>query len=717
MSATGAYAVGLYAVALLLTVLLHLARSRITVAPLFALGAIETFLIWQLSQTGWWGSWGEINFNAPLLALLPAILLAAGLIYALDGTRTARAYTLTLAAACAASIAYEEFLRSLGDHMPMPSFFFFSLVQQLGLAAAILVASLAVTVLYEALRKLAAAAVAAAAGVTAGLFVFLVSYSLLTYGVQVGWRNLQLESGQYALAAVPVLVVALAYGMFAARTQQFVPARRLSDVFALWRASEQAYQEVRQGFLQARETISELTALTERLQMERQLREHQMQHSPLAVLELDAAGHIRQYNPAAARLFPTLPASVPIETLLPGFTAFLVRGDRLSEVFDSPGADGTLRIQATVMPIRLQQRIDGYSVLAEDVTLRERAKFKQQVAERVKGIQMTSKVIGHDFANMMLAIEGNLAQVRTTLPAALTATVEDNLAAIANAAARGRDMLKQLGTQQPFQLPEPKTQEVWPLVAEAVRLQLAGALAAGVQLRPEIVPGIYADIDATQILRVLINLIGNAVRATPAGGHITVSLRQEEGGAVITVSDTGRGMTADQLAVAFEPGFSTKAGGQGGLGLAISYLIVEAHGGRLSLASEVGRGTTATVWLPSADPARTDTRALSLLVAMDDMRRREAIVDALVPVAPEVTEVAEGEELDAVLAEDPRAWAVAVIEAGFPLSPAATRALAGVCRLTVHPDGVVDLAWANSCPAHTAQDVMVEVRQALTRIG
>lgn len=718
MNATGLYAVGLYAVALLLTLVLHLARARITLAPLFALGAIETFLIWQLAQTGWWGDWAGVAFNAPLLALLPAILLAAGLVYALDGVRTARAYSLTLAAALAASIAYEEFVRGLGEHMPMPSFFFISLSQQASLACSLLLAVAAVALVYDFLRKVTAAALSLAVAVTLGLGAFLLAYSFLTYGIAVGWRNLRLETGHYALTAIPLLGVALAYGAVAAQRRQFLPARPIAEVFALWRASDQAYQEVRQGFLQARATISELTALTERLQMERQLREYQMQHSPLALLELDSRGCVRGANPAAEQLFGLCPlVSRPIDSLLAGFSRFLAQGASLSEVFEISSPEGPRRIQATVMPIQLLQRLDGYSVIAEDVTLRERAKFKQQVAERVKGIQMTSKVLGHDFANMMLSIEGNLSHIRSVLPSPLAGQLDGNLTAIANAASRGRDMLKQLGTGQPFQLPEPKTQELWPLVAEAVRLQLAAALAAGIQLQPDIQPGIAADIDATQMLRVLINLIGNAVRATPLGGTIAVSLRKDGTGAVITVTDTGSGMTADQLAVAFEPGFSTKSGGQGGLGLAISYLIVDAHGGRLSLESASGKGTTATIWLPLADPMRAEARDLTLLVAVADERVRESIVDALAPLAAELVEVADGEELEAVLAEDPRPWGLAVIDAGFPVSPVARQTLATVCQVIVTPQLEIELVWTASYPASLAQEVVLALRRALVGLG
>jgi len=114
----------------------------------------------------------------------------------------------------------------------------------------------------------------------------------------------------------------------------------------------------------------------------------------------------------------------------------------------------------------------------------------------------------------------------------------------------------------------------------------------------------------TYMRRVLDNLIGNAVKFTPAGGTITVRLRQEGKQVVLEVSDTGIGVPADQLERIFErfyqvDGSSRRKYGGVGLGLALVKEIAEAYGGRVTVESQVGEGSTFTVWLPVATGSET----------------------------------------------------------------------------------------------------------------
>jgi signal transduction histidine kinase len=106
-------------------------------------------------------------------------------------------------------------------------------------------------------------------------------------------------------------------------------------------------------------------------------------------------------------------------------------------------------------------------------------------------------------------------------------------------------------------------------------------------------------LDKGQIEQALINLVLNAVEATPEGGTISIktallsSLRAVE----IILKDTGAGIAADQLDKIFEPFFTTKETGTG-LGLAITHGIVEQHGGTIEVESMVGEGTAFTIYLP-----------------------------------------------------------------------------------------------------------------------
>jgi len=117
---------------------------------------------------------------------------------------------------------------------------------------------------------------------------------------------------------------------------------------------------------------------------------------------------------------------------------------------------------------------------------------------------------------------------------------------------------------------------------------------------PSALPPVY--IDRTLITRALTNIIENALHAMGSSGALTIVATRDDEVVRIAVSDTGAGMDADALARAFEPYFSTKASGTG-LGLPIAKRNVELNGGALTVASELGRGTTVEIALPLAETA------------------------------------------------------------------------------------------------------------------
>jgi signal transduction histidine kinase len=104
--------------------------------------------------------------------------------------------------------------------------------------------------------------------------------------------------------------------------------------------------------------------------------------------------------------------------------------------------------------------------------------------------------------------------------------------------------------------------------------------------------------DGARLKQVVLNLVLNAVNATEGGGEITLEAQPDAGGVALRVVDTGHGINPNDLPRIFEENFSTRRGG--GLGLPIARRIVEQHGGAIRVDSTAGRGTTFTVWLPSA---------------------------------------------------------------------------------------------------------------------
>jgi signal transduction histidine kinase len=104
-----------------------------------------------------------------------------------------------------------------------------------------------------------------------------------------------------------------------------------------------------------------------------------------------------------------------------------------------------------------------------------------------------------------------------------------------------------------------------------------------------------------QLQQVLLNLVLNARDAMLDGGHLTIQTREQDGSAVITVRDTGIGMTAEQTRRIFDPFFTTKGPKKGtGLGLAVSYGIIKEHSGTITVESQPGAGSTFSVEIPLA---------------------------------------------------------------------------------------------------------------------
>jgi nitrogen fixation/metabolism regulation signal transduction histidine kinase len=136
-------------------------------------------------------------------------------------------------------------------------------------------------------------------------------------------------------------------------------------------------------------------------------------------------------------------------------------------------------------------------------------------------------------------------------------------------------------------------------IVDAYASGLAGRVAITLEVLPE-VPVVV--VDRTLIGRAVTNIVENALHAMPAGGTLAIRAAVDSESVVVELSDTGLGVDEDALQRMFEPYFSTKATGTG-LGLTIAKRNVELHGGRISISSEKGAGTTVVFTLPLANAA------------------------------------------------------------------------------------------------------------------
>ena len=184
-------------------------------------------------------------------------------------------------------------------------------------------------------------------------------------------------------------------------------------------------------------------------------------------------------------------------------------------------------------------------------------------------------------------------------------SIRKSLDIIEKESLRARDIVKQLlgfARKKPLQLTEVNINAV---VKEVVAFSSSQTRMGRVKVSEE-----YSDIpmttgDVDQLKQVFLNIITNAIHSMPEGGDIAIRTFTRGEYILVSLSDTGHGITEDVRNRIFEPFFSTKKEKGTGLGLSISYRIIQDHGGRIDVESEPGKGSTFTVRLPQKLPVRT----------------------------------------------------------------------------------------------------------------
>jgi PAS domain S-box-containing protein len=359
----------------------------------------------------------------------------------------------------------------------------------------------------------------------------------------------------------------------------------------------------------------------------------------------------------------------------------ILRGERVEGVdttrTDVDGVSHPVRV--TAGPIRGDRHREpiGYYTVTRDLT-EQRAVEKQrdslagrlQQTDRLDSLGQLAGGVAHDFNNLLSVIL-NYAELASDDPAHAKADLE----AIQDAATRGAALTRQLLTFSRAEQHHAEVVDVGELALSVAEL-LSRTLPATIDLTVDVADGSLRVLaDPTQIEQLVMNLTVNARDAMPAGGQLSIEVGRRGlddfaaanypalgpgSWLVVTVTDTGEGMSKEVVEHAFEPFFTTKPRGSGtGLGLATVYGIVRQLGGDASIYSEEGHGTTVRLYLPptdapvetaAVDASRTSgavptvTRTGRVLVVEDQSMLRDAVRRMLDTAGFAVTDVETAED-------------------------------------------------------------------------
>jgi signal transduction histidine kinase len=251
------------------------------------------------------------------------------------------------------------------------------------------------------------------------------------------------------------------------------------------------------------------------------------------------------------------------------------------------------RLVALPSPAQLQRANEALRYEAE---MREKTEAMLRQSQKMEAIGQLTGGMAHDFNNLLGVVISNLDRVRRQGGEGTSRALENALAG-AERAAELVDQLLAFARQKPLQTAEHDLNAVIRGLDELIPTTLGASVQTAFDLDPE---PLVANIDRALLENAIINLALNSRDAMPDGGTLRVATRRrDDGGAEITVSDTGCGMSEETIARAIEPFFTTKPLGKGsGLGLSQVAGSIEQMGGRVEIESEQGTGTTVRLLFP-----------------------------------------------------------------------------------------------------------------------
>jgi len=344
--------------------------------------------------------------------------------------------------------------------------------------------------------------------------------------------------------------------------------------------------------------------------------------------------------------------------------------ERIWDALERARAEASLRDLNATLEQRVEERT--HALHAAEEQLRQ--------AVKMEAIGQLTGGIAHDFNNLLTGIIGSLDLIKRRLLSNRTEDLQRFMDAAIASAHRAGSLTHRLLAFARRQSLDTKAIDVDELVRSMEELLRRSI---GEQVRMRVVPGArgrLARTDANQLESAILNLVINARDAMPAGGDLVLETATatidgtQPGGpddlkpgdyVLVTLRDTGAGMPADVLARAFDPFFTTKPIGQGtGLGLSMIYGFAKQTGGHVRIDSEVGHGTTVSLFLPraqeDAEPEADEAGEIprgsgeTVLVVEDDPAVRMLVMEVLQELGYRGLEAAEGHAALAIIDSEQR---------------------------------------------------------------
>jgi two-component system cell cycle sensor histidine kinase/response regulator CckA len=339
-------------------------------------------------------------------------------------------------------------------------------------------------------------------------------------------------------------------------------------------------------------------------------------------------------------------------------------------VGETPARPGERRAWlASYYPVRTGGEVAGVGVVAREVTEERRLAAQLNQAQKMQAVGQLAGGVAHDFNNVLATVMLSAELLRSEVDEPDQQVALDRILTAARSATELTRKLLYFARRQP-------TNPAFVNVAETVHRVLdllAGTIGSTIEVDVNVDGCPPVTIDPTHFEQVLLNLVINARDAMPSGGRLSVSALRVpigtrldspvviEDSVALVVADTGEGMSDEVRERAVEPFFTTKGAGVGtGLGLSTVHGIVTDAGGRMSIYSEAGLGTSVQVELPVAktglavaDPVPEAPRrgmGQRVLVVEDQEGLRDSIAEILTAAGYLVTATDDGSEAARLLA-------------------------------------------------------------------